>query len=93
MPTYIILHLLAGGLAYLGMYLLEYFNIYKFKNPLLMVLFLGIAKEVHDLFYIEHTASLLDAVYTLTGGLIVYLIIRYLVNRNIFHKDGEKKCL
>lgn len=70
-PTYIILHLLAGAGIYLACYLLDVLNIYTFKNPLLMVLLVGIAKEIHDLFYVEHTASIMDIVYTTLGGLLV----------------------
>ena len=64
------LHILAGLIAYMCMFILKEIKIYTFKSPLLMVLLLGIAKEVHDLFFVQHTASLLDVIYTVTGGLI-----------------------
>lgn len=74
--NFIILHFLVGVLAYLAMFLLDYFNIYKFKSKIFMVLVLGFAKEFYDLFFEVHTSSILDVVYTFLGGLLIYLIVR-----------------
>ena len=68
----------AGAGLYLSMTALEYYNIYHFRNKLLMVFLVGLSKEVHDYIYPEyHTASGLDVIATLAGGFVMYSVLRW----------------
>ena len=72
-----IMHFSAGAMIYSGMYTLEKFDIYEFENKMLMVLLVGIAKEVHDSFYESHSADIWDIVAAVSGGYVIHTVVEW----------------